>query len=94
MLHAIHEHPVVYISVGPEVEPVLIFRLVINEATHIDVPRSILQAVAVLAVILEVSFVETQPIATVKQQSIPVIELIADFSEVDCPYRPKQLQLA
>lgn len=66
MFHAIHEHPMIHISIGPKVESVLILRLVINEVAHIDVSRSVLQAIAIFAVILEVSLIETQPITTVK----------------------------
>ncbi len=58
VLHAVHEHAVIDITVGPKVKSVLILGLIVDKPTHVDISCRVLQAVAVLAVVLEVALVK------------------------------------
>ena len=60
MFHAIDETAMIDISVGPDKDAVLIFRFIIEKLANVDISIDIFHAIAILTIILELSFVKPQ----------------------------------
>lgn len=86
MLHAINKTAMIDILICPNKDAILIFRLIVNKLADKDIAIDVLQPISVLAVVLEVSFVEAKIILLVNQQAIAVVKFIADISEVKSGY--------
>lgn len=86
MLHTINKTAMIDILISPNKDAILIFRLIVNKLADKDIAIDVLQPISVLAVVLEVSFVEAKIILLVNQQAIAVVEFIADISEVKSGY--------
>lgn len=86
MLHAINKTAMIDILISPNKDAILIFRLIVNKLADKDIAIDVLQPISVLAVVLEVSFVEAKIVLLVNQQAIAVVKFIADISEVKSGY--------
>lgn len=73
MLHAINKTAMIDILISPNKDAILIFRLIVNKLADKDIAIDVLQPISVLAVVLEVSFVEAKIVLLVNQQAIAVV---------------------
>lgn len=94
MLHAINKTAMIDILISPNKDAILIFRLIVNKLPYKDISIDVLQPISVLAVVLEVSFVEAKIALLVNEQAIAVVEFVADISEVKSCYAFVEEQLA
>ena len=83
MLHPIDKGSVVDVSVVPDKDAIEVFGFVVEELADVDVSIDVLQSIAVLAVVLEVSFVEPEEVGLVDEKAVPMVEVIAVLSQVD-----------
>lgn len=82
VLHAINKTAMIDILIGPNKDAILIFRLIVDELSHKDISIDVLQPIPVLAVVLEVSFVEAETALLVDKQAVAVVEFVADIPKV------------
>lgn len=81
------------IPVGPDKDAVLVFGFIIDEPADVEVAVDKLHAIAVLAVVLEVTFVEPEGVGFVDEQPVAVVEVIGGLSEKQsgCAFEQEKL---
>jgi hypothetical protein len=94
VLHAVDKGPMVDILVGPNENSVVIFRFIVHELANKYIAADILKSIAILAVILKVSFIESKLVTLVNEQSIPMIQLITSLAKVQRCHTSVQQSLA
>jgi hypothetical protein len=93
MFHTVDKCSVVDIPVAPYEDAIVVFRFVVQKLADVNVSVYELETVAVLAVVLKVSLVETQEVGFVDEETITVVQVVAGLTEVDssCAFEEKQL---
>ena len=71
------------ISIGPYEDAILILRFIIEKFTDKNVAIDILHAIAVFAIILELTLIKPEKIVFIEQDTVSMIEIIACLSEIE-----------
>jgi hypothetical protein len=85
---------VVDIAIIPYKDTVLILRFIVDKLADVNIAHDVLHAIAVFAVVLEVTLVKSQRRVQVKQQAKAVVVVVASVPEVKSSGCFQQYKLA